>query len=125
MFNYAVRMGVVSENPCSKVIIPKSGVCVKQIYTQEEMETLLTQMDGEPLKYKAFFYLMAYTGFRRGEMLGLEQKDVDFENNIIDVRRTSNQITDRGIYTNTTQKRRSQNTLKFSSYIIDISRQVR
>ncbi len=125
VFNYAVKMGIVSNNPCSKVTIPKGEVREKQIYSQEEMEDLLSKMDGEPLKYKAFFYLMAYTGFRRGEMLGLEWKDVDFENGIISVRRTSNQTADRGIYTDTTKTRRSQRTLKISPYIMDILRELK
>ena len=92
VFGYVVKMELISTNPCSKVTIPKGEVKEKQIYSQEEMALLLTKLDGEPLKYKAFFYLMAYSGFRRGEMLGLEWKDIDFDNNIISVHRTSNQI---------------------------------
>ena len=45
-------------------------------------------MQGEPLNYKVFFYLIAYSGFRRSEMLGLEWKDIDFEHNIISIKRT-------------------------------------
>lgn len=120
VFGYAVKMELVSNNPCSKVAIPKGEVKEKQIYSQEEMALLLTKMDGEPLKYKAFFYLMAYTGFRRGEMLGLEWKDIDFENNIISVKRTSNQTAELGIYTDTTKTKRSQRTLKISPYIMEM-----
>lgn len=72
VFTYAVKMGLVSDNPGSKVTIPKGEVKEKQIYSQEEMEVLLTKLMGEPLKYKVFFYLIAYSGFRRSEMLGLE-----------------------------------------------------
>lgn len=120
VFSYAVKMELVSDNPCSKVTIPKGEVKEKQIYSQEEMALLLTKMDGEPLKYKAFFYLMAYSGFRRGEMLGLEWKDIDFEHNVISVHRTSNQTAERGIYTDTTKTKRSQRTLKISPYIMEM-----
>ncbi len=72
VFSYAVKMGVVSENPCSKVSIPKGEVKEKQIYTPAEVEKFLTLLNNEPLKYRTFFYLMIYSGFRRGEMLGLE-----------------------------------------------------
>ena len=64
VFSYAVKIGVVNDNPCSKV----------------------TLLNDEPLKYRTFFNLMIFSGFRRGEMLGLEWKDVDFEHNIISVR---------------------------------------
>ena len=120
IFGYAIKMELVSDNPCSKVSIPKGEVKEKQIYPREEMAMLLTKMDGEPLKYKAFFYLMAYSGFRRGEMLGLEWKDIDFENGIISVKRTSNQTKARGIYTDTTKAKRSQRTLKISPYIMEM-----
>ena len=83
-------MGVVRENPCSKVVLPKNEQTEKEIYTAEDIRRFLSLLNGEPLKYQAFFNLMVYSGFRRGEMLGLEWKDVDFENNIISVRRTSN-----------------------------------
>lgn len=82
VFSYAVRMELISDNPCSKVVIPKGEVKEKQIYSQEEMELLLTKLMDEPVKYRALFFLIAYSGFRRSEMLGLEWKDIDFENNI-------------------------------------------
>ncbi len=120
VFGYAVKMGVVSENPCSKVTIPKGEVKEKQIYTPAEVERFLTLLNNEPLKYRTFFYLMIYSGFRRGEMLGLEWKDVDFENNIISVRRTSNYTAKKGVYTDTTKTKRSQRTLKFPQFIMDM-----
>ena len=123
VFTYAVKMGLVSDNPCSKVTIPKGEVKEKQIYSQEEMEVLLTRLMGEPLKYKVFFYLIAYSGFRRSEMLGLEWKDIDFEHNIISIRRTSNYTAERGTYTDTTKTKRSQRTLKISPFIMEMLKQ--
>ena len=120
VFSYAVRMDLVSDNPCRKVTIPKGEVKEKSIYSQEEMAHLLTAIHGEPLKYKAFFFLIAYSGFRRSEMLGLEWKDIDFENNIITIKRTSNYTAERGIYTDTTKTKRSQRVLKISPYIMEI-----
>lgn len=125
VFTYAVKMGLVSDNPCSKVTIPKGEIKEKQIYSQEEMEVLLTKLIGEPLKYKVFFYLIAYSGFRRSEMLGLEWKDIDFENNIISIRRTSNYTAERGTYTDTTKTKRSQRTLKISPFIMEMLKQLK
>lgn len=71
-------------------------------------------INGEPTKYRAFFFLIAYSGFRRSEMLGLEWKDIDFENNIISIKRTSNYTSERGIYTDTTKTKKSQRSLKLN-----------
>ncbi|MCM1528781.1 MAG: site-specific integrase [Alistipes sp.] len=120
VFAYAVKMGVVSENPCSKVTLPKNEQNEKKIYTPEQVQKFLTLLNDEPLKYRTFFNLMIYSGFRRGEMLGLEWKDVDFENNIISVRRTSNYTAKKGVYTDTTKTRKSQRTLKFPQAIMDM-----
>ena len=120
IFTYAVKMGVVSENPCSKVTIPKGEPTEKKIYTLEEIEKFLMLLNDEPLKYRTFFNLAIYSGFRRGELLGLEWKDVDFENNIIKIRRTSNYTAQQGVYTDTTKTRKSQRTLKFPQEIMDM-----
>ena len=125
VYSYAVKMGVVSDNPCAKVTIPKGEVKEKQIYSQEELELLLSRLTDEPIKYRAFFYLISYTGLRRSEMLGLEWKNVDFEHNVISVRRTSNYTAGCGIYTDTTKTKRSQRTLKISQFIMNILKQLR
>ena len=125
VFSYAVRMDLVPDNPCSKVTIPKGEVKEKPIYTQEELSILLSKIQGEPVKYRAFFYLISYTGFRRSEMLGLEWKDIDFEHNIISVKRTSNYTSQRGIYTDTTKTKRSQRTLKIAQPIMDLLKELK
>lgn len=123
VFAYAVKMGVVSDNPCAKVTLPKNEQTEKKIYTPEQVQRFLSLLNDEPLKYRTFFNLMIYSGFRRGEMLGLEWKDVDFENNIISVRRTSNYTARKGVYTDTTKTRKSQRTLKFPQEIMDMLRE--
>lgn len=120
VFSYAVKMGVVSDNPCAKVTIPKGEQKEKQIYTPAEVERFLTLLNSEPLKYRTFFNLMIYSGFRRGEMLGLEWKDVNFETNVISVRRTSNYTAKKGVYTDTTKTKKSQRSLKFPQEIMDM-----
>ena len=125
VFSYAVKMDLLSDNPCRKVTIPKGEVKEKPIYSQEEMALLLTRISGEPTKYRAFFFLIAYSGFRRSEMLGLEWKDVDFEHNVITIKRTSNYTAGRGTYTDTTKTKRSQRVLKISPYIMGILKELK
>lgn len=125
VFTYAVKMDLLYDNPCRKVTIPRGEAKEKPIYSQEEMTLLLTKINNESNKYRAFFFLIAYSGFRRSEMLGLEWKDVDFEHNTISVRRTSNYTAGRGTYTDTTKTRRSKRVLKISAYIMNILKELK
>ena len=125
IFNYAVRMEVLNTNPCNNVLVPKGTKSEKSIYTLEEVEKILTCLEEEPLMYRAFFNLALYSGFRRGEMLGLEWKDVDWENGIISVRRTSNYTPSKGMYTDTTKTPKSQRSLKFPPLVMNLLRELK
>ena len=120
VFSYAVRMDIVSDNPCKKVYVPKGGKKEKEIYSIEEIEQLFRLLEDAPLKYRTFFTLAVYTGFRRDELLGLEWKDIDFDNNIISVWRTSNYTASKGTYTDTTKTKKSQRSLKFPDHVMDL-----
>lgn len=120
VFSYAVKMDMLSENPCRKVTVPKGEKKEKEIYALEEIEELFRLLETAPLKYRTFFTLAIYSGFRRGELLGLEWKDIDWEHNVISVRRTSNYTADKGIYTDTTKTKKSQRSLKFPSMVMDL-----
>ena len=117
VFGYAVKMDMLSDNPCQKVSVPKGEK--KEIYTLEEVEQLFELLEEAPMKYKVFFTLAIYSGFRRGELLGLEWKDVDFDNNVISVRRTLNYTASKGTYTDTTKTKKSQRSLKFPDHVMD------
>ncbi len=120
VFNYAVRLDILEDNPCKNVVVPKGEKKEKAVYTVEEIEQLFEILERSPLKYKAFFTLAVYSGFRRGELLGLEWKDVDFENNIISVNRTSNYTVERGNYTDTPKTKKSVRCLKLPSKVFEI-----
>lgn len=120
VFSYAVKMDMLSENPCRKVTVPKGEKKEKEIYTLEEIEKLFMLLEKAPLKYRTFFTLAIYSGFRRGELLGLEWKDIDWEHNVISVIRTSNYTADKGIYTDTTKTKKSQRSLKFPNVVMNL-----
>ena len=125
VFTYAIRMEMLIDNPCRRVFVPKMEHEEKEIFTIDQVKTLFEGLHCEPIKFQVYLQLAVYSGFRRSEMLGLEWKDIDFENNIISVRRTSNYTSGRGIYTDTTKTRRSKRVLKISSYIMDILRELK
>ena len=120
VFTYAVKMDMLTDNPCRRVTVPKGEAKEKEIYTLAEVEEIFNALETEPLKYKLFIILAVYSGFRRGEMLGLEWKDINWEDGVISVRRTSNYTAAKGIYTDTTKTKKSQRSSKFPPMIMEL-----
>ena len=120
MLGYAVRMGMIRDNPARNVILPPLDHSEKECYTLEEAQRFLDSLEKAPTKYQAFFVLAIYGGFRRGELLGLEWKDIDFKDHIISIRRTSLYTKEKGIFTDTTKTARSQRTLKLPLAVFEI-----
>ena len=122
VFTYAIRMGMLTDNPCRLVFVPKQEQLEKEIFTLDEVKTLFANIEGEPLKYQVFLTLAIYSGFRRSEMLGLEWKDIDFENSLIHVRWTSQYTAEKGIYTDTTKTKSSKRVSKMPAIIMELLR---
>ena len=100
VFEYAVHLRLLKENPCKNSLLPKMKKKELVMFTLEQAKRFLDILDKEevPLKYKAFFMLAIFGGFRRGEILGLEWNDIDFETGIIHIRRTTNRSKELGNY---------------------------
>ena len=126
VFNYALRFDMIDSNPCNHIFVPKGEKKEKEIYTVEEMKQLFKLVNQyAPLKYKAFLTLAVYSGFRNGELMGLEWKDVDWENNVISVRRTSNYTVTDGNYTDTPKTKSSIRSLKLPQQVFDVLSELR
>lgn len=123
---YAKKCGLIDANPCKDITVSKEVKKEKDIYSLEEAKELLAKIDKKaPTDYKLFFNLLAYTGIRRGEALGLEYKDFDFEKNVFVIRRTSNYRTGYGIYTDTPKTESSYRLIYLTDIIKELVRQLR
>ena len=103
VMTYAIRCGLITDNPCRNVITVKTEKKDKEIYSTEEIVELLEDLnENAPMNYHVFFHLLIFYGLRKGEALGLEWKDIDFENQTLSINRTSNYRNHRtGTYTGT------------------------
>ena len=122
--DYAVKMQMISFNPCKNVTIPKVITPEKEFYTIEEAQQMLDLFRNEDesnFKYVCFYTLAVYTGFRLGELMGLEWKDIDFKTNVITVNRTCLYSKAKGgLYTDTPKTSQSLRSLKVPQSIIDM-----
>lgn len=119
VFNYAIECGFAANNPCRNVRTIKKPKKESTVFTPEQAQQFLKLLyEQAPEKYKMFFTLAIYGGFRRGELLGFEWKDVDFETGIITVNRTSLFSKEKGTYTSTPKTKTSQRSLKLPDTVI-------
>jgi integrase len=95
------------------------------VYTVEEtnafLDTLAADAENNPqwyYGYLMFFTLAVYTGFRKGELLGLEYRDIDFSAGIVTVSRASYYTPERGIYTDTPKSAKAVRSLKLPQVVL-------
>jgi integrase len=122
VFTYAKKRKILSYNPCEDVELPQDNADEQGMHTIEEVQQIMGWLYSDPKKtqYAVFYTLAIYTGFRRGEILGLEFSDFDFERGIVTVNRQSKYDTQEKIYTDTPKTKKSLRSIKLPPEIIDI-----
>lgn len=93
VFDYAISIQLINSNPMRIVSIPK-GEALKiekkavDFYTREELIEFLRFVESFDYRLYTFFFLLAYTGLRKGEALALYWSDVDFKSKTLDITKT-------------------------------------
>lgn len=88
----AVDWECIERNPNSKVPRPKLKKHEPKFYDTKQVKKLLSCLENECLKYQALILLALDTGARRGELTGLDWDDVDFEENYININKTTQRL---------------------------------
>ena len=94
IFEHAVRMQLIYDNPMIHVLIPRKLVNLDKdesilYYTMDELRCFLELVkEHRGLKQLTMFRLLAFTGMRKGEMQALTWNDIDFINNTININKT-------------------------------------
>ena len=125
VLSYAVKIEAIPNNPCRRVDLPPLEREAKEVYTLEEAQHFLDSLEAAPMRYQTFFTLAMYSGLRRGELLGLEWQDIDFEAHTIDIKRSSLYTKEKGIFTAPTKTKGSTRIIKLPAEIFDLLRRHR
>lgn len=116
----AAAKHLIKENPCRGIKLPKADHKERVIFTLEEAQTFLRALSQEPLVYQVFFVLAIYGGFRKGELLGLEWKDVDTDHRLISIRRAALFTHEDGHYIDTPKTEKSVRVLKLPAEVFPL-----
>ena len=128
VFEYAWKVDIVSgDNPFDKVIFPKSRKSQprKNFLEKEELDALLKYIDNSGnIKWYTYFYLLAYTGLRKGEGLALKWNDISFIDKTLTVNKTISQGLNYKEYLSDVPKTEAGNrTIYLDSQTLDVLRE--
>lgn len=99
MLSTAVKWQLIDMNVAERADPPKVSQKEIQFLDETEIRELINFLNTEPMQYKTMITLLIYTGIRRGELCGLEWKDINFENRTMKIIRTSQYIGNRTLIT--------------------------
>jgi len=89
IFTKAVEWQVIKDNPMRGVSKPKEDdIREMEVYDEREIAAMFQALEGEPLHLRVLVTLAVTTGLRRGELAGLEWKNIDLERGTLEVKTT-------------------------------------
>lgn len=123
MLHRAVYWQLIVSNPAERVQPPRAKKPKRRSYDDEQTKILLENLEKltvEDTKYKVAIILTIFTGVRLGELMGLEWQDVDFRNGIIGINRSSQYLSDMGVFTKVPKTESSIREIAIPEFIISL-----
>lgn len=91
VFKFGINQGFCDDDPTTKIIRPANThkkPYSAPYYEKKELQQFLKAVKkDEDLKAYIMFYILAFTGLRRGELFGLQWQDINFNNKTLSVER--------------------------------------
>ena len=123
--DYALRLGMIKNNPMLYVIKPKPMQQVQDsskhdnYYNRDELKKFLDTAKDIDFKKYALFRLLAYSGMRVGECLALTWHDLDIKNKTVSVSKTVAR-TEKGLVIQTPKTKASNRKISLDDRTIRI-----
>ena len=125
IFAFAMKQGVITENPMLKVSKPKLQKTSVDALTPEEAKVFFAALHECPLEFHCLLLLLITTGLRRGECIGLQWRDIDEKESVLKVQRNVTQTYRTGIVVSTPKTAASLRTIPIMDSTMALLRQLR
>ncbi|WP_242328331.1 site-specific integrase [Enterococcus avium] len=93
VFDYAMSIQLIDSNPMRIIKVPKIEHTEEEkdkfeFYSKDELNEFLDEAKKGLLLQYVFFYLLAYTGLRKGEAFALTWSDINYSDNTLTINKT-------------------------------------
>lgn len=114
----ALDSGYIKINPVKGTIKPKITKKKLEVYTPDEIQIIFNHLDEEPKHWQYFIKLALATGMRKGELLALQWKDIDFKENTIHIQYSLQNTKEHGYKIKEPKTESSKRIIKVDPYIL-------
>ncbi|HZU66233.1 MAG TPA: site-specific integrase [Ktedonobacteraceae bacterium] len=119
----AVRRRRIPYNVCRDVTLPRVERQEMLTLSADEAQRLLATAKGHRLE--ALLTLALTTGMRRGELLALQWKDIDWKNGSLQVRRSVNRYAGQGFKVSEPKTKQSRRKITLPSFVLEVLKEHR
>ena len=97
IFESAIEDGLCTTDPTrSKRLTMSRKKVTREALSLEDAQDIINHLDRLELKDKVLVALLIFTGIRRGEALGLQWSDIDYDRKVIHIQRSVRHVGNRG-----------------------------
>ena len=122
-FQTAIDWELTNKNPMERVKGPSIERKKKDVWSIEEVKKFLNQCDD--LRWKIAFLIALHTGMRRGEILALKWKNVDFDKQSIKVKETLAYTKELGLFFKAPKTATSVREVIVSDILLDLLKELK
>ncbi len=116
----AYEWEIIDENPCKRVKSPTNTQPDVEALQLSEVQTICDKLpEYDDIRARTFIMLILNTGIREAEAAGLEWRDIDFDDGVISIRRTSQYIPGRGMVESTPKSKTSVRDIPISQDMVN------
>lgn len=125
IFNFAVEQEILLKNPMDKVTCPKLAKKKVDALTQAQAQQFIDLLPSCPLDFRCMMYLLITAGLRRGELLGLQWQDIDYDAMTISVRHNVTYSPEKGKKLDTPKTNESVRVVPLLPFVGDLLKEYR
>lgn len=123
IFEFAIEHEIIVKSPMDKIECPKLTKKKVDALSVEQANTFFKSLYNCPIELRCMLYLLITTGVRRGELMGLQWRDIDFENLTISIERNVTYTATSGTVVNTPKTDNSIRLIPLLPSVIELINQ--